>query len=415
PLLLSANHPSSLLDPVIVGLASRRPVRFFAKAPLFETPILGVIMRALVMIPAYRGQDDRAQVKKNLESLERGIELLAQGEAVGIFPEGKSHDLERVEMVRGGAARMALQAAKRAPDLQVVPIGLNYEKKERFFSSIWVQVGQPILMREWIEMQSVEVEKQLSRLFTAELEARMREVSIHLQDYQYHAEVDDLELLAPLTSVEHDALLPALHRRKRITDAINYFAREEPDTANRVLEQLQGFRKQVERAGLKTSATVLRCSSLQTFVRLLTRWVGLTLLLPVALVGTAFHAIPFVIVRVLAARATPPGRTAISLYRLLFGLPVYGLWYVVTIVVGLRLLPWPLVVGLLVALPVSGVIALGYWITVKLAARSWWSESQALLRPGVLRHLVRQRSDLCTQLQELAQRFLALEGDRPTG
>ncbi len=168
--LLCANHPNSLLDPVVVGLAARRPVRFFAKAPLFHKPVLGTVMRSLEMIPAYRGADDSRQVRQNLESLDRCIEALQQGDAVGIFPEGKTHDEVGVEMVRGGAARVALQAfAGGTENLQVVPIGLNYENKERFLSSVWVRVGEPIVLREWLQSHrpTEETERQTLRLLHA--------------------------------------------------------------------------------------------------------------------------------------------------------------------------------------------------------------------------------------------------------
>lgn len=38
PVLLCANHANSLLDPVLIGIAVRRPVRFMAKAPPIRTP-----------------------------------------------------------------------------------------------------------------------------------------------------------------------------------------------------------------------------------------------------------------------------------------------------------------------------------------------------------------------------------------
>ena len=41
PVLLVANHPNSLLDPAMVALAARRPVRFLAKATLYTDPLLG--------------------------------------------------------------------------------------------------------------------------------------------------------------------------------------------------------------------------------------------------------------------------------------------------------------------------------------------------------------------------------------
>src|SRR5688500_20289969 len=68
PVLLVANHPNSLIDPVLLGVAAQRPVRLMAKAPLFKIPIFGDVLRALVMVPADRGTDDAWQVAKNRAS-----------------------------------------------------------------------------------------------------------------------------------------------------------------------------------------------------------------------------------------------------------------------------------------------------------------------------------------------------------
>src|SRR5688500_6070883 len=90
PVLLVANHPNSLIDPVLLGIAAQRPVRLMAKAPLFSLPVFGGVLRALGMIPVYRGSDDAKQVSKNVESLAVAARQLATGCVMGIFPEGKS-------------------------------------------------------------------------------------------------------------------------------------------------------------------------------------------------------------------------------------------------------------------------------------------------------------------------------------
>ena len=58
PLLLVANHPNSLLDPMLVAAVARRPVRFLAKAPLFTDAKVGWLIRAAGSIPVYRRSDD---------------------------------------------------------------------------------------------------------------------------------------------------------------------------------------------------------------------------------------------------------------------------------------------------------------------------------------------------------------------
>src|SRR5215212_11918808 len=69
PVLLVANHPNSLIDPVLLGIAAQRPVRLMAKASLFDVPVFGAVLRALGMVPAYRGTDEEKKVSKNLDSL----------------------------------------------------------------------------------------------------------------------------------------------------------------------------------------------------------------------------------------------------------------------------------------------------------------------------------------------------------
>src|ERR1043165_9270091 len=60
--LFVANHPNSLLDPALIGFVAQRPVHFFAKAPLFDVPVFGALMRALGMVPGYR---DRKRTRLN--------------------------------------------------------------------------------------------------------------------------------------------------------------------------------------------------------------------------------------------------------------------------------------------------------------------------------------------------------------
>lgn len=80
------------------------PPRFLAKASLFSTPIVGRIMRALDQVPVHRG------TTKAKEAVEDGVEFLARGDCIAIFPEGTlTRDPDLWPMVaRTGAARMAL-------------------------------------------------------------------------------------------------------------------------------------------------------------------------------------------------------------------------------------------------------------------------------------------------------------------
>jgi glycerol-3-phosphate O-acyltransferase / dihydroxyacetone phosphate acyltransferase len=43
PLLMVANHPNGLMDPLLLLSRSPRPVSFMAKEPLFRMPLIGAM------------------------------------------------------------------------------------------------------------------------------------------------------------------------------------------------------------------------------------------------------------------------------------------------------------------------------------------------------------------------------------
>ncbi|KAJ1664008.1 Glycerol-3-phosphate/dihydroxyacetone phosphate acyltransferase [Coemansia sp. RSA 1813] len=68
------------------------------------------------------------------------------GECVGIFPEGGSHDRTEMLPLKAGVTIMALGATAANPDvgLKIVPTGLNYFHPSKFRSRAVIDFGQPI-------------------------------------------------------------------------------------------------------------------------------------------------------------------------------------------------------------------------------------------------------------------------------
>ena len=85
--LIAGNHASNL-DPVLgwAGLRGYRHIWGIGKIELFNNKIMAYAIHSMGAIPINRSVVDRSVFKRTLE-------LLAQGEAVGIFPEGtRTHD-----------------------------------------------------------------------------------------------------------------------------------------------------------------------------------------------------------------------------------------------------------------------------------------------------------------------------------
>src|SRR4051794_5901991 len=77
--ILAPNH-KSFLDPLFVGVATRRRLRWMAKIEMFRAPF-GALLVRLGAFPVRRGEADA-------EALETARVLLEQGHAVVMFPEG---------------------------------------------------------------------------------------------------------------------------------------------------------------------------------------------------------------------------------------------------------------------------------------------------------------------------------------
>ncbi len=412
PVLLCANHGNSLIDPVIIGIAAVRPVRFMAKAPLFDHPILGPPMSALGMVPAFRATDDARQVRRNLESLDIGAKVLVEGRAMGIFPEGKSTDQAHLEMIRSGAARMALQAVEQgAAGVQVVPLGITYERKEQFRSCVLVRIGEPIDVGHVLEQNSGE-ERKARRQLTSMLQSRLKELVVHLDEPKWEPWLKDLEALVPPAKDASRSPSCRLWQRKRIADAMNYFLEADPPQAQSVADQIKTYRDEVAAAGLRVDSDVLRLSGIGALAKLLWNFAVLVLLFLPALLGTLHHFIPFFLVRKIASRMDQPGRKTVATHRLMVGVPCYLVWYAAVTTLLLFLdarIAWTW----LILAPFAGLIAIHYWRHAGETLTLLFHELRALASRTRLKQLRAQLAELRRQLSDLAAAYSAAKTDPP--
>ena len=192
PVLLVANHPNSLLDPVLVSAAARRPVRFLAKVPLFADRKVGWIVRASGAIPVYRRVDNPEAMDGNVDTFRAAHAALAQGAVIGIFPEGHSHSEPGITPLRTGAARIALGALARHPEpFPIVPVGLVFRRKDVFRSEALAVIGRPV---DWSDFAGrTPQDRDAVRDLTGRIDGAMRQVTINLERWEDQPLVDCAE------------------------------------------------------------------------------------------------------------------------------------------------------------------------------------------------------------------------------
>jgi 1-acyl-sn-glycerol-3-phosphate acyltransferase len=403
PLLLAANHQNSLMDPVMLGIACGRPVHFLAKAPLFGIPIFGNLLHAFGMIPAYRKVDDPSQTQRNLESFHVAAVQLGKGEVVGIFPEGRTHDAPRLESVKTGAARIAIGAVRAGTKpLKLVPVGINYQRKEHFRSAVWIRIGPPIDVNEWIAEHEGSDDRELARHLTAEIEERLKQLVVHLDEPSWEPLLDQLEILLPPPRECRRNPFAWLRQRKWLADGMNHLVRADPARATAAAALLRSGHAHLTEAGLTARSSVLRYRGWKLAWRLGIEAVLMDIGFLLVLIGTLHHLPPFMVTRWLARRVQAPGRSTVALTRFGLGIPIYGAWYAFHAWwIANYFLPW-IAWAWLLPMPLAGLFALQYWRRVQRTSPAWWRNVGLMLRPPRLEKLRNEHARLRQWVQEMA-------------
>ena len=140
PAILAANH-ASLLDPILIGMCARRPVRFLVANDFYRDPRLHTALQWLGAIPV--GGDAGL-----IRSFRHISAVLCEGGLLGIFPEGGITRDGAMRAFRPGASVLALRMG-----VPLVPVHLEgtFEALPRHakwprFVPLTVRFGSPILV-----------------------------------------------------------------------------------------------------------------------------------------------------------------------------------------------------------------------------------------------------------------------------
>jgi 1-acyl-sn-glycerol-3-phosphate acyltransferase len=132
--ILVANH-INWKDPPWIEFALGRAIRYMGKQELFETPIIGFLLRAIGAFPVRRGEADR-------RALQMALAVIAAGQPLGLFVEG--HRSESGQLIRGrpGAAYVAARSGAL-----IVPLAVSGTRGARL-GAFWrrdivIRVGKP--------------------------------------------------------------------------------------------------------------------------------------------------------------------------------------------------------------------------------------------------------------------------------
>jgi glycerol-3-phosphate O-acyltransferase / dihydroxyacetone phosphate acyltransferase len=407
PVLVVANHPNSLLDPLVIFRVAGRPTRPLAKAPLFDQYFVGTMLRTLGGLPVFRAQDDASQMHRNEETFRGAIAALRAGDAVQIYPEGKSHSEPSLVPLRTGAARIALGAEHDSGwtlGLRIVPIGLTYERKSLFRGRVLAVIADSFAigqLRQSYEQDPVSAVRQL----TSEIAQRLHEVTLNVAQHRDAELIDTAERLYVREKGvrgfrERDPLAERLPRLRAFARGLAWLREHDPARHQRLARSVAHYRRRAELLGVREGDVPPGYTFTGTLRYIVSNGVLLLLLLPPALVGTVIWY-PTYLAPNVTLRVARPEYEAIATYKLATGCATVPLTIAVATVAGALLGGWRGALAAALLAPLCGLAAIGWhdrWQQVREDARLFF---RVLFRTDHRQRLARDRAALVAEFDAL--------------
>lgn len=158
--VLMGNH-QCILDPLMLALCvPDREIHFMGKKELWNNKLLGWAFTKVHGFPVDRGNMDMGAIRT-------AMNVLKEGDTLGIFPEGTRSRTGHMLPLLGGASMLALRSR-----CDVIPVYIdgNY----RPFRRMTVRVGRPVQMDDLLALR---VTKETCDTLTGRIEAEFAQLS----------------------------------------------------------------------------------------------------------------------------------------------------------------------------------------------------------------------------------------------
>jgi 1-acyl-sn-glycerol-3-phosphate acyltransferase len=246
-LLVVANHPNTFMDPLVVASFLRPQVFFIANASIFTNRFTKWLFRNLNMIPIQRKHDTNKEKFDNTKIFEHCYTHLGKKGTILIFPEGTSIRARRLQMLKNGTARIALGAEQKNDfnlNLKILTIGLNYSKPESFRSEVFVNVDEPIVVKDFQKLFQENENEAINRLTETIRERLEKHTIVTANEAQDRLAKQIEELYAPILEEEIELSKDEKEQqfliKKGIVEAIQYFEEKDP-------QRVVDFRPKIDR------------------------------------------------------------------------------------------------------------------------------------------------------------------------
>lgn len=243
PAIVVSNHQNTLMDVLVCAAYSREQFYFLANAGLFRSKFGNWFFNTFYCIPVERLLDTDGKPVNNASSFARADQHMEKGGTLYIAAEGTSWMKRHLHPLKTGTARIAFSAERKNNyklDLKIIPIGLNYSAPTEFRSHLFMNIGEPLYVRDWQELYAKD-QIQAVREITKILEERLRPLMIDTKN-----ESED-ELLKKLEEILQNSqpvdLETQFYRSKELLESLHNWHIKNELSYNNFAQELNDYFK----------------------------------------------------------------------------------------------------------------------------------------------------------------------------
>jgi len=249
-IIYAPNHSNTLMDALAVLSIDKQAKVFVARADIFKQPTILKFLTFLKMLPINRKRDGIDSLAKNEEINDIVIDVLRDKVPFCILPEGTHRAMHSLMPLQKGIFRIAMQANEEFGNempVYIVPVGIEFGHYFRFWSSLLVQIGEPINVTKFVnDNPEMNAPQQINAL-RDELTDQMQKVMLQIPDDEnYEATLE----LAHLQSKSKKSLINRFTTAKENIKNIENYLKSNPQQTQELLNMAGDFSKKRHSLGI---------------------------------------------------------------------------------------------------------------------------------------------------------------------
>ncbi len=405
PVIFALNHENAVMDALVVLNAYRGDILFLARGDAFKNPFILKLLTLFKMLPVYRMRDGIGELGKNEEIFQITTGVLSRKRCpVGLMPEGNHGNKRQLRPLVKGVFRIAFRAQEEYGEedgIQIVPVGLDYEKYANFRSKILVNFGEPVPVNQFYKAYLEDCPRAINAI-RSKLSEEISKYMIDIRSAEFYDTYMNLRTIYN-QSMRRRQNIPGKDLYSRFM-ADREMIRILEKTEEKEPERIRPFSEKVKRYidGLTELGfrDWLFSKNRYSYLMLVPLSLGLLITFPLFLYGLINNIIPYRIPLLVTKKFKDPQFH--STVKFVVGLIIFPIWYLILFILAWIFVEpgWIKWIYLVTLIPM-GLFAHTWFLWFKKLRSMWKYDLLTSFKNGQIAALKKLRNEIIAGVDEI--------------